>query len=102
MRGISEEWLKRLANQIHDADDSNFAVLSLLDLLIAECKELNHWLPIDENTPREKDLLLTNKSIFNCEGYEITSRLRSPCSLKRDGISMRNISWEWIDEELNK
>jgi len=44
MRGISEERLKQIAHETHDSDDTNLPVLSLLDLLISECKERNHWI----------------------------------------------------------
>lgn len=34
--------------------------------------------------------------LFNSQGYEITSTLRSPASLKRDGVSMRNMQGDWV------
>ena len=58
MRGISEERLMKIANETHDSDDTNMIVLSLLDMLLDECKELNPWLPIDNNTPQNRRLLL--------------------------------------------
>jgi len=58
MRGISESRLRQIANQTHDSDDANHVVLSLLDYLLSECKELNPWLPIDENTPKDRRLNL--------------------------------------------
>lgn len=33
---------------------------------------------------------------FNCEGYEIEYKARTPGSLKRDGISMRNMRGDFI------
>lgn len=33
---------------------------------------------------------------FNCEGYRVVQNARTPGSLKRDGISMRNLRGEWI------
>jgi len=33
---------------------------------------------------------------FNSEGYEISYNMRSPESLKRSGISMRNINGDFI------
>lgn len=35
---------------------------------------------------------------FNSNGYEITENLRSPSSLKREGITMRNFDGAWIDK----
>ena len=48
MRGISEVRLKQIAHETHDSDDTNLPVLSLLDLLISECQELNTWMTLDE------------------------------------------------------
>ena len=45
---VSEERLKQIAHETHDSDDTNLPVLSLLDLLISECKELNPWMTLDE------------------------------------------------------
>lgn len=48
MRGISEDRLRKIANETHDSDDTNMPVLSLLDMLMAECKELNPWMTLEE------------------------------------------------------
>lgn len=56
MRGISEKDLKDrqdVARRIKD-----YVRSTLIDELISECKELNPWLPIDENTPKDKRLNL--------------------------------------------
>jgi len=45
---VSEERLKQIAHETHDSDDGNLPVLSLLDMLIAECKEPNPWMTLDE------------------------------------------------------
>jgi len=37
---------------------------------------------------------------FNCEGYTIDYRTRTPGSLKRAGISMRNLRGEFIKETI--
>lgn len=51
MRGISEKELeKRLQALKHDS-----TVRSLLEILIDDCRELKEpWIPIDENTPRDR------------------------------------------------
>lgn len=64
MRGISEDRLRKIANETHDSDDTNMPVLSLLDMLMAECQELNPWLSIDENTPKDRELLLYYPNMF--------------------------------------
>ena len=33
---------------------------------------------------------------FNSEGYDIEHVMRTPGSLQRDGISMRNLRGEWV------
>ncbi len=33
---------------------------------------------------------------FNCQGYKIEYNMRTPGSLKRDGISMSNLRGEWV------
>ena len=56
MRGISEESLKDrldIASRLND-----HVRCQLLYELLDECKEINPWLPIDENTPKDKELLL--------------------------------------------
>lgn len=68
MIGISKERLVQIANETHDSDDTNMAVLSLLDMLIKECQELQEpWTPIDESTPKDRELLLffPERSEFN-------------------------------------
>ena len=52
--GISKkrlrEWKRIAVQRLIDGE--------ILDLLIKECKELNPWQPIDENTPKDRELLL--------------------------------------------
>ena len=55
MRGISEKDLReKFRNLYWSTDDER----QLLTALLTECKELNPWLPIDENTPKDKRLNL--------------------------------------------
>jgi len=55
MRGISEEKLKEIRDGFMH---QNREYSCLVSSIIAECKELNPWLPIGENTPKDKPLLL--------------------------------------------
>ena len=34
--------------------------------------------------------------LFNSQGYEIEHQTRTPGSLQRDGVSMRNLRGEWV------
>lgn len=55
MRGISEKDLReKFRNLYWSTDDER----QLLTALLTECKELNPWLPIDENTPKDKNILV--------------------------------------------
>lgn len=63
MRGISEEFLISLRECNENAPE-----YKLLCWLVDECKELNPWLPIDENTPRDRLLQLGRIDGFQCVG----------------------------------
>ena len=69
MVGISKERLVQIANETHDSDDSNIAILSLLDMLINACEEQDPWLPIEEFIKYADDGLcwavITGK-VFEC------------------------------------
>ena len=52
MRGISEERLLDFDPWQHENQQD------LLNAILAKCHELNPWLPIDENTPKDIRLLL--------------------------------------------
>lgn len=41
----------------------------LLEILLRECAELDPWIPIDENTPKDRQLLL-NGEFYQCTGPE--------------------------------
>ena len=56
MRGISEENLKQKLESLMSYQED----YELLEELIAECQELNQWLPIDESTPMNRYLLCVN------------------------------------------
>lgn len=53
MRGITEEQLIAYAEMTDHPH-----TLDALNELLDNCKEINPWLPIDENTPRDRYILL--------------------------------------------
>ena len=60
--GISKEDLLRLKETMPDGQSKLF-----IHLLIKKCTELDHWLPVDESTPKNRKLILyisDNKSTF--------------------------------------
>ena len=57
MRGISEE---RLREKFKDIYWKNSSFDKVLEALLSECTELNAWQPIDENTPHDKWLLVSD------------------------------------------
>ena len=83
MRGISEDRLRKIANETHDSDDTNMPVLSLLDMLIAECQELNPWMTLDEFLKSGFEglcwIALPNKFVFECHYHEGDFIARNGC-----------------------
>ena len=61
MRGISEERLRELVNE-GSLDERN----TLEFLIRTECQELNPWRPIDENTPRDRMILIWDDNHGHC------------------------------------
>ena len=68
MRGITEERLralfddyqhKFLYSQLEKMYEPH-AIMNILHMLVDECTELNAWQPIDENTPHDKWLLVSD------------------------------------------
>lgn len=58
--GISKERLEELSSKASRLEDKDF-----LETLIFQCTELNHWLPIDENTPKDRPILLYSPGMEN-------------------------------------
>ena len=62
MRGISEEFLKGILDDGNDKYKMSAPYINaqrkVIQALINQCKEFNPWLPIDNNTPPNRRLLL--------------------------------------------
>lgn len=63
--GISKEYLEEKLLQAKKYNDVN--TIDLLKYLISQCKELDPWLTIDENTPRDRKILLYWPMFINWE-----------------------------------
>ena len=50
----------------------------------------------DVLTEESHEHCTTVSVFFNCQGYSIEYKTRTPKSLKRDGISMRNLRGDFI------
>jgi len=74
MRGITEEKLLKLRTKYK----SNI-VNKLIDYLIKECTELNTWQPIDENTPKDRHVLLYGGHVPCCQMF----------------VGHANANWSW-------
>jgi len=74
MRGITEEKLLKLRTKYK----SNI-VNKLIDYLIKECTELNTWQPIDENTPKDRHVLLYGGHVPCCQMF----------------VGHANSNWSW-------
>lgn len=59
MKGITEERLTQLLGEAY----AEYEELFIYNLLNTECVELNPWQPIDENTTKDKFLLLYSPGI---------------------------------------
>lgn len=62
MRGISEEMLNKCYDSALRMDDK--IAIPGLEIALAMCTELNPWQPIDENTPKDRPILMCGSSIF--------------------------------------
>lgn len=65
IEGISKERLIEIKQSLPHGQ----ARLNLERLIAAECTELDPWIPIDENTPKDKPVLLLLDRGFAVEGY---------------------------------
>ena len=63
--GISKERLIEIKQSLPYGQ----ARLNLDRLIKAECKELDPWLPIDENTPKDRKLLFLFENCYISSGY---------------------------------
>ena len=67
MKGIGEERLIAYKQSRKlNAHQSAF-----IDTMIDACEELNNWLPINENTPKDRPILLLTNDNIGIEGYFI-------------------------------
>lgn len=56
--GISKKRLREWKRIAVQKGLDGLKSMEMLDLLITECTDLDHWLPIDENTPKDIEVLL--------------------------------------------
>lgn len=65
MRGISEERLKEIVED-YPPDHRNHRTAKYF--IATECQELQEpWIPIDENTPKNRSLLIFVPAAYGCE-----------------------------------
>lgn len=62
MEGTSRDRLKELIRLNEDNSTYSKEEVGIFKALERACEELDPWLPIDEDTPKDQDLLITNKS----------------------------------------
>ena len=65
MRGITEERLKKVFSKLYWSTNDD---KELFTALLSECTELNAWQPIDENTPKDRELWLYYHTKLMCMG----------------------------------
>lgn len=66
--GISKEYLEGKLLQAKKYNDVH--LIDLLKYLISQCKELDPWLPIDENTPKDRMILIWDDNYGQCTHIE--------------------------------
>ena len=82
MRGISEEKLRKvLFGHYWDSRTCD----ELLDSLLGECTELSPWMPIDENTPKSKEILVYDNTFGSIRAMFIYGGWRT------GNVNLRNI-----------
>ena len=71
MRGISEEWIRKTLETVRkDIDSPGMVHIEIaLENLLLNCYELNNWKPINENTPKDRHILLLTDHDVAIEGY---------------------------------
>lgn len=74
--GISKEDLPDFLTclkEIYFNSNEYMREYDIANLVTEYCKELDPWLPIDENTPKDRDLLITDKTRRKCIGRRFSS-----------------------------
>ena len=74
MRGITEERLKEIKEKMPDGKSKLF-----VHALITQCTELNAWQPIDENTTKDRHVLLYGGHVPCCQMF----------------VGHANANWSW-------
>lgn len=92
--GISKkrlrEWKRLAAQRLIDWE--------ILDILIKECKELNPWLPIDENTPKNRTVWLSNGKNM-CLAIWSLDRWREIVWMNTDNTDCNFTHWQELPED---
>ena len=76
MRGITEERLKEVFSKLYWSRNDE---KELFTALLSECTELNAWQPIDENTPKDRHVLLYGGHVPCCQMF----------------VGHANANWSW-------
>ena len=88
MRGISEKKLREWKRKSVQLGLNGIKSDELLDLIIKDCEELNDWNPINENTPKDRRIMLFYENYgmhtgeFKCGHYLADAGLCVPCNIK--------------------
>ena len=69
--GISKERLLEIAKAPINKNNEELQFI-LRWLITTECAELDPWLPIDENTPKDKETQKVKKIVFNSSTGNLT------------------------------
>ena len=103
--GISKERLIELNDLTPTGTEYLMGKKAMLEELIShECKELNPWLPIDENTPKDRRILLLYPAMLDTPsvtGLWNALKGRFVADIVIHG-SIRPTHWQELPENPNK
>jgi len=74
--GISKEYIEGKLLQAKKYNDVH--LIDLLKYLISQCTELDPWIPIDENTPKDRELLMFTRDLGQLKGSWANYPFRAP------------------------
>lgn len=102
MEGISKGTLLKLLDGNHEYKMSNpyiNAQRKILIALIGHCKELDPWLPIDENTPKDRHILIMVEGVV-VEAYWSTYHWVSDFPNYSGGVyGLQPTHWKELPED---
>lgn len=93
--GISKEAAKRIGQVL---DSIKYLECSIEDRLLDECKELDPWLPIDENTPKNGEEILLCSMFDQAVCYWRDDEVKTGWTWGLENKFLNPIGWKKLSE----